>query len=58
MTQTANITFRWADRNHIGEPMRHDIEWTEDDGKRSPCSQTPSKRLGHTFMPPCSQKRA
>jgi len=36
MTQTAKITFRWADRNGIGEPlpiMRHGIEWTEDDGK-------------------------
>ena len=36
MTQTAKITFRWADRNHIGEPlpvMRHNIEWTHDDGK-------------------------
>ena len=36
MTQTAKITFRLADRNHIGEPlnvMRHNIEWTEDDGK-------------------------
>ena len=36
MTTTARITFRWADRNHIGEPQpicRHDITWTVDDGK-------------------------
>jgi len=35
MTHTAKITFRWADRNRIGEPLpitRHGLEWTEDDG--------------------------